>query len=160
MMKKVLLWIAVIIWMILIFAFSAQPASDSDALSGGIAEKIVQFILNIQKIPAFSKIDAEFVGNFVMHANHYIRKTAHFMIFAVLGVLVYGLMAAYNIRRRKTIIFSALVCLLYAASDEIHQVFVPGRAGRIGDVLIDFCGSASAIGIRGILKNRHRRVKK
>ena len=151
MVKKVLLWCLVIIWMILIFAFSAQPASDSDALSGGIAEKIVQFILNMQKTPVFSVIDADIVENFVIHANHYIRKTAHFMIYAVLGVLVYGLMAAYNIKKRKTIMFSVVVCLLYAVSDEIHQIFVPGRAGRIGDVLIDFCGSASAISIRGIL---------
>jgi VanZ family protein len=30
--------------------------------------------------------------------------------------------------------------VLYAVSDEIHQLFVPGRAGQIRDVLIDACG--------------------
>ena len=32
-------------------------------------------------------------------------------------------------------------CVFYAAIDEIHQLFVPGRSGEIKDVLIDSCGS-------------------
>lgn len=153
MVKKILLWCAVISWMILIFYFSAQPAVDSDALSGGIAERIVQFILNIQRIPAFSVIDAELVSGFVAKANHYVRKTAHFMVFAVLGFLVYSLLASYKIKKRKIFLYAAGVCLLYAACDEFHQMFVPGRACRFLDVIIDFCGSLSAIGITDTLKN-------
>ena len=40
-------------------------------------------------------------------------------------------------------------CLLYAATDEYHQTFVPGRSGRVSDVLVDLLGSA--IGTLGIL---------
>ena len=36
---------------------------------------------------------------------------------------------------------SLLICLIYAFSDEIHQLFVLGRSGEFRDVLIDFCGS-------------------
>ena len=32
---------------------------------------------------------------------------------------------------------------LYAVSDEIHQIYVPGRAGRLSDVLIDSAGAAA-----------------
>ena len=31
--------------------------------------------------------------------------------------------------------------MIYAISDEIHQLFVPGRAGQVRDVLIDSAGS-------------------
>jgi len=36
------------------------------------------------------------------------------------------------------------VCFIYAASDEYHQSFVFGRAGVIGDVLIDAVGILGA----------------
>ena len=34
---------------------------------------------------------------------------------------------------------------MYAISDEVHQLFVPGRSGQATDVLIDFSGSLAAI---------------
>ena len=38
-----------------------------------------------------------------------------------------------------------LICVLYAASDEIHQIFVPGRSCRVMDILLDSFGSISGI---------------
>lgn len=35
---------------------------------------------------------------------------------------------------------AAVLCVLYAASDELHQYFVPGRAALVGDVVIDALG--------------------
>ena len=43
---------------------------------------------------------------------------------------------------RKMFLITILICFLYALSDEIHQSFVPGRACRALDVLIDTSGSA------------------
>jgi len=34
------------------------------------------------------------------------------------------------------------VATLYAASDEIHQYFVPSREARFGDVMLDATGAA------------------
>ena len=49
-----------------------------------------------------------------------------------------------------------LLCVLYAASDEFHQTFVPGRNGWIGDVVVDSVGaSLAAMGIW--LRTRRRR---
>ena len=42
---------------------------------------------------------------------------------------------------KKVILITVVICFLYALSDEIHQYFVPGRACRILDVLIDTSGS-------------------
>ena len=39
----------------------------------------------------------------------------------------------------------ALVTAAYAATDEFHQLFVPGRAGRVTDVLIDSAGAFLAL---------------
>ena len=41
----------------------------------------------------------------------------------------------------KNIILLSLFILLYAASDEIHQYFIGGRAMRVLDVLIDYTGA-------------------
>ncbi len=158
MAKKIIFWIAVILWMTVIFAFSAQTATESDELSLGFARRILEFVTNINDIPAFAWVDTKDLIAVVAIANHYVRKAAHFTIFAVLGVLVYNLMASYNMNRGKAVLFAALVCLAYAITDEVHQVFVPGRAGQIKDVIIDFSGSASALGITYLFFGR--RVKR
>ncbi len=157
MSKKIILWVAVIFWMGVIFSFSAQPAAESDELSLGIAQKIFQFIHSLSDVPVFSWIGTDNIILAIGVANHYVRKTAHFMIYFILAVLVYNLVAAYGVKRSKVVMLAALICLLYAISDEIHQIFVPGRAGQIKDVLIDFSGSVSALGILYLVFGR--RVK-
>ena len=42
-------------------------------------------------------------------------------------------------------IYSLLICILYACSDEIHQLLVPGRSGEIRDIIIDGSGSSIMI---------------
>jgi hypothetical protein len=48
-----------------------------------------------------------------------------------------------------------LIGVLYAVSDEIHQTFVPGRAGQLRDVLIDSCGVLAGICIIKVLRRFH-----
>ena len=68
----------------------------------------------------------------------YIRKGAHVTEYAVLGILLVLTFAAYGFRRAGTL--ALITGILYAALDEYHQRFVPGRSGEIKDVLIDACG--------------------
>ena len=75
-----------------------------------------------------------------------VRKTAHVSEYAILAWLVWRL-----IRNRKTPASSTwnrreagwtlLVAVLYAASDEFHQLFVPSREASVRDVLIDTSGA-------------------
>lgn len=129
---KILSWVVVVIWMILIFAFSSQVAEQSNQLSSGITETIARIIETVFPNIEFGS------GN----SNHIVRKNAHFFVYLVLGVL----MANAFIRTRgfdfKSILFAAGCCILYAISDEIHQLFVPGRGGQIKDVLIDSAGAS------------------
>lgn len=153
MVKKIILWILVISCMLAIFGFSSQPANASDGVSQGLLNKIIDFLKSTNIFPVFSNRGAEITLNFD-YAHHIIRKMAHFSIFACLGFLIYNLMRAYGVQRRKILVYASLICLLYAISDEIHQFFVPGRACRLKDVLIDFCGSFSVIGTTYLLFGR------
>ena len=41
---------------------------------------------------------------------------------------------------KNVLILSILLCILYATTDEIHQIFINGRDGNIKDVLVDSIG--------------------
>jgi len=45
----------------------------------------------------------------------------------------------------KTTFIILLISLVYAISDEFHQLFVPGRFYNIKDILIDFAGSLLSV---------------
>lgn len=141
MVKKIILWILVILWALLIFSFSAQKAEDSDEVSLSVGEKIITIIaeLNIMDIPA-STDGIDYIKLWAENINNIIRKLAHFGIFMMFGILLNMLLCCY-MGFKKAFLYSLVICLLYAISDEIHQYFVPGRACMLKDVLIDFCGS-------------------
>lgn len=148
-MKKVKL-ILVILWMIIIFIFSHQKADDSSKLSDGIILKTVRII---EKITDKEYSDEEMLNNFVKP----VRKLAHFTIYLILGILVYLYVKELNIS--KIFIISLLVCILYALSDEIHQLFIIGRSGRILDVFIDSLGSLLGIFIMKKVGRTHEKIK-
>ena len=52
-----------------------------------------------------------------------------------------------GMRRTKSFAFCIAFCILYAASDELHQLFVDGRGAQVKDVLIDSAGSIVGVGI-------------
>lgn len=52
----------------------------------------------------------------------------------------------------KGFLFSLVFCILYAISDEVHQVFVPGRGAQVTDVLIDSFGAFIGIGMYVVTK--------
>lgn len=156
-MRKIISWTAVVLWMVLIFSFSAQTATSSDSLSMGLAEKIIAFIHGLGDIPVFSCLDSELVENLLLNANHYLRKTAHFMIFAVLGLLFVNLLLSYNKKWARNCLLAVLFCFLYAISDEVHQYFVPGRACRIKDVLIDTSGATISVALLYIAHRLRRK---
>ncbi len=145
-MKKIILWFLCIFWAIIIFAFSSEPADMSNKTSIGFTETIITILVkaDLIDIPVSSLGEEEFIHSISEQINNYIRKLAHFSAYLIFGVLVLNLSLCY-FNNKKAIFFTLVICLLYAISDEIHQVFVPGRAGQIRDVLIDFSGSVSGV---------------
>lgn len=136
---KILSWAYVIIWLGLIFSFSHQPASESKKLSTGVTQSVVE---TVEKVAPKKKLNNTTL-------NHTIRKNAHFFLYFVLGLLMVNAIIKQSWYSYKSIIagLSFLCCVLYATSDEIHQLFVLGRGAQMGDVYIDSAGSALGIAL-------------
>jgi VanZ family protein len=139
-MKRIIAWAAVLFWMALIFFLSSQPADQSNELSTGITEAIAKVVEKV--IPGTKVITGEL--------NHIVRKNAHFLAYLILGILTMTALRNSGAGISKSFLLAMLVCVLYAASDEIHQLFVPGRGCQFTDVLIDSAGALVGSGIISI----------
>ena len=119
--------ILMLLWMILIFTMSSFDATESTNQSNFIVN-IITNIFKIENIELLSFI---------------IRKLAHFTEYLILGLLVANMFTKNNINNLYLI--SIILCIIYATSDEIHQLFVPGRACQLRDILIDSIGSITGV---------------
>ncbi|MGL4913028.1 MAG: VanZ family protein [Romboutsia sp.] len=139
--RKIISLFLLVGWMIFIFYMSNQPANVSSTQSN--------FVLKLVEKLGFV-IDIEYVDI----ATTVIRKGAHITEYTILGILSYNVFILYYSRREAMIIAIALT-IGYAITDEIHQLFVEGRAGRIIDILIDSIGASIGVTI-GFAYNRIR----
>lgn len=132
--KKIFAFILMVLWMGVIFYFSAQVASNSSAQSSRVVDVIKSLTEKIAP-------SAKNIGAKKWHSvETIVRKIGHGAEYFILGVLCTNfILRCKSFKLKKTV--SATICFLYALSDEIHQLFVPGRSGQISDVLIDFTGS-------------------
>lgn len=69
-----------------------------------------------------------------------VDKLAHFGAYAVLGALL----AFAAFRTGVPVAAAVLIGVLYGASDEIHQMFVPGRSPDVLDWAADAAGVITA----------------
>lgn len=74
--------------------------------------------------------------------------TAHFAGYAVLGLLVLRGCAGARWAgvTARTTLLAWLICSVYGATDEIHQMFTPGRTPAVDDWVADALGAAAAVG--------------
>ena len=161
MKRKIALFIAIVLWSGAIFMFSAQSAEGSKELSKSIAEKIISFAKMIfgDDFISESENENESTVSLLELATRYLRKIAHFFLFFVLGILCFIFISECGVAGWKRFGFALIYCILYAASDEIHQLFVPGRAGMIRDVIIDTCGSLTGMGLCAYIKSIRKKRK-
>ena len=129
---RAILFALIISVMVIIFVLSAQDGRDSGGTSGGLTE----LLLAIVGIDAGSLTEAEFTKT-----EAFVRTAAHFSEYALLAFLAVFLLATYKIKRIFSLLFAVAFSSLYAVTDEIHQIFVPGRAAEISDWLVDTCGA-------------------
>lgn len=129
MIRNIAAIVLVFIWMSLIFFMSNSDGASSGSLSGSITSKIIETFTDIDKDdPKYEQLSEKL--------SFIIRKMAHFIEYFILGILVMNMMFILDIRHWRMIL-SVLIVILYAMSDELHQVLVDGRDGNIRDVLID-----------------------
>jgi len=72
-----------------------------------------------------------------------LRKLAHFGEYALLCALWWRALRTL-VGGERALLFAVTVASAYAATDEFHQSFVPGRYGSPVDWLIDVAGAAAA----------------
>ena len=133
---KVIKIILLILWMMIIFAFSNQKAIDSSNLSNGLIDRTV---VKVYKV-FYGDISKEKEEVIIEKYSYPIRKLAHYSLYFILGILSFLVIVDYK-NNKKLILYSMLICFLYACTDEFHQLFVYGRSAEIKDVLIDSFGS-------------------
>ena len=142
---KIISHLLVAAWMLVIFSFSAQPGEESADLSGSISHMFMKLWNGIfglgwddAKVLAMTEV-----------WDYPIRKLAHMTEFGILAVLLFIAIRYY--RKINTIqkhyFFSWVGTVCYAATDEFHQRFVPGRSGNLFDVGVDATGALLALGL-------------
>jgi len=124
-------WVPLLLWMSVIFGASTGLGTPAHT-----SRFVRPFLLWLD--PHMSEETIELV-------HHCIRKTAHAVEYAILGFLVWRVVhstpalashsSAHHFR------LALLLAALYAATDETHQLFVPGREAAVRDVLLDTCGA-------------------
>ena len=135
-MKRAILLILIILMMSVIFVFSSRDGEDSTKQSMGLIGKTIGFVAEIIN-PDISEDE-----KLILYEKYHlpVRKFAHISEYFILSLFVCMFFGTYDIGYIKIIIYSFIFCFLYACSDEIHQLFVPGRSGNIRDVFIDSIG--------------------
>ena len=140
--KQMFPYILLSFWMILIFYFSSQQGSISTNVTNDFISNIIYFISNILNI----EIDTETFMEITHDIFGPVRKCAHFTLFFILSLIVFSIAnKSLKLSFKEKIIVTFLFCVFYACTDEIHQLFVPGRTGRLFDVFIDSLGVLTGI---------------
>ena len=154
--QRIIFGILTAITFITIFIFSNQNGEKSGSVSRDFTKKVIE-ILHIDK--NLNEIEK---GNLIENSQFIVRKLAHFTIYTIAGINLYGFINTYNIKNKYKMIGALLVGIIYATSDEIHQMFSGGRTPAVMDVFIDSCGVLFGINMflitNKIIKNKNQKL--
>jgi VanZ family protein len=126
-------WLPVLLWAGLIFAFSTNSFAG---------ERTAGFI-----VPLLSALFPNAGPRDLLALHYAVRKLGHFSEYFVLSLLLYRALRGGERWSPRAAALALLLASLYAASDEVHQLFVPGRTGSAADTLIDVSGAAAGQGM-------------
>lgn len=150
--RCILFVILTVAWMTVIFLFSAQNADESSSTSGRIGRLIGHVLVS-----GFDDMSATEQAEFIEMVEYPVRKTAHATEYAILVVLIFNATGILSDKIRYIAAWGGAV--VYAFTDEIHQLFVAGRSGQFTDVCIDALGALVAVVLCWII-GRRKHVQK
>lgn len=152
---KIITITALFLVMAFIFYMSAQPGDDSSGMSRQVCAVVCQaFVQDYDALPAVQR------ENLISGMEFWVRKSAHCLEYMVLGILMYLTADMYVKRTRRVFWVSFAAGVIYAAGDELHQHFVPGRSCEIRDVMIDSLGVLIGIAVAFIVRAWRKRKAK
>ncbi|MVO98445.1 VanZ family protein [Paenibacillus sp. N10] len=152
-------WFAAAIgWMIVIFVKSAESYQDQDMrpfFRDLIPEEVI-----VKWVP---QVEFTYDGGLVTWREPYdfveffIRKGAHMAEFGILVFLFIRMFLARRLPYLRTVLLASALSVLYAASDEWHQSFVPNRTGHAIDVAVDTLGILLVVTVYSAVRFLRRR---
>jgi VanZ family protein len=151
MFKKTIKLILIIICMATIFCFSSDNATESTKKSDAVIVKISETVLG-RKLSTIEK--EKYISKFVV----LVRKSAHFTIYFILGLLIISFLREFIPVTYKTVLYATILVFLYACSDEFHQLFSTGRSAELRDVLLDTSGGYIACNIYYLINRLRRKI--
>lgn len=140
--QKIYFYVSLIIvlsLLVLIFCLSHQNGEDSTETSGWFTA-LLNFIFPFELTEDF------------------VRTMAHFSEFACLSFFMNNLFVSY--KGKLTPVFACALSFFYAITDEIHQIFVPGRACQFIDMMVDLAGILSGFIVYAVIYTLVRKTVK
>lgn len=131
--KKIYFIISLIIVLslfVLIFCLSHENGEESTETSGWFTA-LINFILPFEVSESVT------------------RTLAHFSEFACLSFFMNNLFVAK--KEKLCPVIACVLSFIYAITDEIHQIFVPGRACQFQDMMVDLAGIVSGMIVFSLL---------
>lgn len=135
--RKCLAWLPAILIAGMIFWFSSQSADESTKTS----DLVGRTLLWVLETAGIVEENPEEYQVLLEKLSWPIRKCAHITEFALLYTALLFALSVQGVRGQKQIYAALGMTVLYACTDEFHQLFVPGRAGLMTDVIIDSIGA-------------------
>jgi VanZ family protein len=129
-------WLPVLVWMSVIFTASSDTHSYEH--SSRLVEPLLRWLF------------PHMLESQIQAIHELLRKCAHLTEYAVLALLIWRWVRkpakdnprAWSWREARLV---TLLVMLYAASDEFHQQFVPSRTSLVSDVFIDTAGGIAGL---------------
>ncbi len=140
--ERVLRYAPLILWIAVILGLSSDQGSMSE--TSRFIRPLLEFL--------FPLASEETLREY----HNYIRKTAHFVEYAILtflAVRAFSRSSVFILRNRPFLIAFTLV-ILVAAADELNQSLLVSRTGSVWDVVLDIFGGAAMIGAIRMLRKR------
>ena len=138
--RQIVFLVLSVLFAIMIFCFSARNGEESTEDSYTVGMEFGRIVH-----PDFKNWSEEAQLAFAAKVDHPIRKLAHAAEYAVFAMLLCGVWLDVRRKRKVSALFAWGTATVYAATDEFHQLFVPGRSGQVKDVLLDSCGAAVGV---------------
>jgi len=147
LLRFVRYWMPAIVWMAIIFLGSTDMLSAEHT-----SRFLVPFLRWFDPQISLAALNAIQLG---------IRKLGHLTEYAILAMLLWrALRGGIRWQMKMSILFlvAALGSAIFAASDELHQSFVPSRTGSPNDVMIDICGALAGLAICWMFARRQTAI--
>lgn len=159
-MKKIIAITILVLWLGAIFYSSSMDANSSGEKSGQMIEVGLKYVTEKTNSFGWTDIQEDEFPELIEELQRPFRKSAHAIVFGSLALLMMVLFTKSKLNMFFRALVTTILCLIYAITDEYHQLHVPGRTGQWSDVVIDMYGVAIGISIYLIFYGLVKLIKK